>query len=252
MQQQQLAEEAAGERPLGSSSPRPWPPVTRIRSLGKLLAVEALNVVKAPTSQSTSMLHQVLAADPVIAHYQWPDQAQLELSVQLDPSGTRLVASGGGLQGSVGGAYPTTRLEVADATTGAVLWSWPHGTSRARIQGFIGPSWFSADGTQVIAGLYWGDDFSWRARPSGVSLGVAIWDAKSGELQRMIDVGPCGGRVSAVSGSRLLVWRPVYKPRGLGGCAWPNSGEMPVESVTWSPAPQHPSRIGRSGWPAAR
>ncbi len=38
-------------------------------SLAKLLALEATTVVDEPTYQSTSVLHRVLAADPIIARY---------------------------------------------------------------------------------------------------------------------------------------------------------------------------------------
>ena len=100
-------------------------------SLAKLLAVEAMNVVATPTYQSTSVLHQVLAADPVIARYSWPkDRPGLELWTDLDPSGRLLVASGGG-------GNPTRYLEVADARTGKVLWSYPS-AEIGSVSGFIG------------------------------------------------------------------------------------------------------------------
>jgi class 3 adenylate cyclase/WD40 repeat protein len=199
-------------------------------SLAKLLAVEAINGAGTPTLQSTSVLHEVLAADPIIARYSWPkDRPVDELSTILDPSGRLLVASGAG-------GSPTNHLEVADATTGMVLWSWTHGdVSSTSANGFVGPSWFSADGSQVIAGLYWGTPISTAgtAPPSGVSLGVVTWDSRTGAYQKTIDVGPCGGEVTAVSKSRVLVWTPriVSGPDGQESCDWRPGGEERVEVI---------------------
>ncbi len=83
-------------------------------------------------------------------------------------------------------------------------------------------AWFSADGTEVIAGLWWGK--ADVAPPAGITLGVAIWNAQTGELKRTIDVGPCGGAVPAVSRSRALVWTPFPGPDGQTGCHWPDDG----------------------------
>ncbi len=44
-------------------------------------------------------------------------------------------------------------------------------------------------------------------------------------------MGPCGGEVTAVSGSRLLVWTPIPGPDGRTGCHWPDDGKAPVEVV---------------------
>ena len=197
-------------------------------SLSKLLAVEAVNLVDKPTYQSTTVLHQVFAADPIIARYSWSTDrhANRELWTSLDPTGQRLVASGGG-------GNPTAYLEVVDARTGTVLWSYSAGDAdESGAKGFIGPSWFSADGSQVIAGLYWGTPISPDvAPPSGIVLGVMLWDARSGQLLKTIDVGPCGGQVTGVSESRLLVWTPLAGPDGQTGCYWPPDGEETVKVV---------------------
>jgi WD40 repeat protein len=187
-------------------------------SLAKLLAVEATKGAGAPTFQSTNVLRQVLAADPVIARYSWPkDQPVDWLWTDLDPAGRRLVASGVIW-------YPSRHLEVADPRTGTVLWSYPTGGASATSgDGFIGPSFFSADGARVIAGLYWTNPEV--APPSGISLGVAIWNAGTGELEKLIDVGPCGGAVAAVSPGRLLVRTPTPGKDGRTGCHWPMSAQ---------------------------
>ena len=180
-------------------------------SLSKLLALEATTVVDPPTYQSTSVLHQVLAADPIIARYSWPKDLPLGTSrgylvsgillTDLDPAGRLLVASA------------ASRLEVADARTGAVLWAYPDSDLGAA----IGQAYFSADGEQVIAGLAW--DQPDVAPPAG-TLGAFIWDAHTGELQKRIDLGPCGGSVNAVSQRALLVRTPSRSPDGPG-CRWP-------------------------------
>jgi len=82
----------------------------------------------------------------------------------------------------------------------------------------IGPSFFSADGMQVIAGRYWTDP---NVKPPDDSLGVMIWDAHTGTLVRRIDVGPCGGAVTAVAEGRLLVRSPTPGSDGRTECHWP-------------------------------
>jgi WD40 repeat protein len=109
-----------------------------------------------------------------------------------------------------------------------VLWSYPtEGASATGGAGFIGPSFFSADGSQVIAGLHWTDPAV--APPGG--LGVAIWDAGTGKLDKLIDVGPCGGAVAGVSPGRLLVRTPTPDPDGRPGCQWPMSGNQGLAPV---------------------
>jgi WD40 repeat protein len=143
------------------------------------------------------------------------------LWTDLDPEGRRLVASGQVWT-------PSSHLEVADPRTGTVLWSYPAGgASAASGAGFIGPSFFSAAGSQVIAGLHWTDP---AVAPPG-ALGVAIWDAATGKLDKLIDVGPCGGAVTAVSPRRLLVRTPTPGPDGRTGCQWPMSGGQGLAPV---------------------
>jgi class 3 adenylate cyclase/WD40 repeat protein/energy-coupling factor transporter ATP-binding protein EcfA2 len=189
-------------------------------SLAKLLAVEALTVVDTPTYQSSSVLHQVLAADPVIARYAWPsDKPASDLWTELDPSGRLVVAVGKG------------RLEVADIRAGNVLWSFPEvAVDLAENDDFTGPTWFSPDGTQVITSLNWGNPDT--APPAGIGLGVAFFDAQAGTLRKTIDVGPCGGSVTAISATSLLVWTPMAGPDGRTGCHWvSDDGKLTVKVV---------------------
>jgi WD40 repeat protein len=183
-------------------------------SLAKLLAVEALTLVDTPTYQSTSVLHQVLAADPIIARYSWPAEQPVgedELWTALDATGQLIVASS------------PTRLEVADPRTGAVLWSYAAAAATdAGENGYLGRSWFSADGSQVVAGEFWANVDV--ARPSGLALGALVWDAHSGQLLKTIDLGPCGGLITAISDTRLLAWTPTPASDGRPGCDWPEAG----------------------------
>jgi WD40 repeat protein len=227
-QQRALAEQAARNAQSRSLIASALTALDRDPSLAKLLAIEAITVADKPTSQSTSALHQVLAADPIIGRYQYPQESYRgELWTDLDPTGQLLVASGGG-------GHPTSHLEVADARSGRVLWSYPTGAAGGT-SGYIGPSWFSADGTQVIAGLYWGPPMTRDGEepPSSIAaaLGAMVWDAHTGEFVRRIDLGPCGGQVTGVSATRLLVWTPVPDPDG-GGCTWLIPGVFGAGSLT--------------------
>jgi class 3 adenylate cyclase/WD40 repeat protein len=188
-------------------------------SLAKLLAVEAITVVDEPSLQSTSVLHQVLAADPIIARYRWPqDQPADELWTDLDPTGQWLVASG-----TI--PSPTSRLEVADATNGTVLWSY----TQPGLGASIGPSWFSADGEEVIAGLYWTDPAV--EPPTGILLGAVIWDARTGEQLEHYPLGPCGAAVAAASEGSLLVRAPVPGADGRTACHWATAGAETLAAV---------------------
>ena len=113
-------------------------------SLRKLLALEALTFDDRPTYQSTTVLHQVLAADPVIARgYQWPaDRGGHPGWTQLSPSGDLMIAGNG-----------FNYFEVADPRTGSVAWSYPGDG-----QDGVGASYFSADDSDVIVGLTQDDD----------------------------------------------------------------------------------------------
>jgi hypothetical protein len=229
-QQRALAEQAARNAQSRSLVASALTALDQDPSLAKLLALEAIAVADKPSFQSSTLLHQALAADPIIARYRWPaGQQNGELWTDLDPTGRLLVASGGG-------GHPTSHLEVADARTGTVLWSYPAGAAAAAggASGFIGPSWFSADGKQVIAGLYWGEPATRPGEPppSGVALGAMIWDAHTGQLQRRIDLGPCGGQVTGVSERRLLVWTPLPGPDGRTGCTWLIPGVFGAGSET--------------------
>jgi len=222
-QQQQLAQEqsvlaqqAARDARSGELIASALAVKDRDGSLAKLLAVEAMNVVKTPTYQSTSVLHQVLAADPIVARYTWPaDHPAPALFTDVAPDGKLLVATG------------TARMEVADPRTGTVLWSWPsRDLGLAPGIDLMSGGLFSADGTEVIAGTWWGKPDT--APPAGVALGVTTWNAQTGELKRTIDVGPCGAAVPVVARSRALVWTPVPGPDGKTGCHWPDDGIAPL------------------------
>jgi class 3 adenylate cyclase/WD40 repeat protein len=198
--------------------------------LGKLLAVEALGFTDEPTVGSTGLLHAVLAADPVKARYRWPADREVDsLWVDLAPAGDRLAASG-----AVWG--PSDHLEVADARTGEVLWSYDVGTDGMR----VGPSFFSPDGTRVIAGVFYDHHLP---LPDDEHLGVIEWDAMTGEVLERHDLGPCGALVTALAGDRALVLAdPIEWADG-------RSRQRPVDprwGCDWYYFPQSP-RLGTLG-----
>ena len=177
-------------------------------SLSKLLALEALTFDDQPSYQSTSVLHQVLAADPIIARYHWPaGQDGAPRWTQISPSGELMVAGN-----------QNDYFEVADPRTGSVLWSYPD----QPVAGGVGTPYFSADGSQVMVGRTWDDD---KLKPPAGALGIILLDARTGQLVRRIDVGPCGGTITAAANGRLLVRRPAEGGDGL--CSWPD-GPQPL------------------------
>lgn len=78
----------------------------------------------------------------------------------------------------------------------------------------------------MIAGVYWDDP---DAEPPPLDqLGAFIWDAQDGHLERRVDLGPCGGIVTAVSQDRLLVRTPQRTADGEQPCGF---GDTPAVEV---------------------
>jgi DNA-binding CsgD family transcriptional regulator/WD40 repeat protein len=165
-------------------------------ALSKMLAVSASSLSDL-SLESVSALHRALAADPMVFRYSWSgDGVQGPLVTDLDPSGRLIVATGGY------GRPDHDRLEVVDRVTNESLWSFHPGHESVA----VGLGLFSPDGEHVIAGAYRDPfDRSGAMAPSS-TLGVHVWDSRTGELARSrIDVGSCGGIVSAVSETHALV-----------------------------------------------
>jgi WD40 repeat protein/DNA-binding CsgD family transcriptional regulator len=160
-------------------------------ALSKLLALAAASV-EDPPMESIAVLHEAWAADRTIYRYTWPDAKQGGgLWADLDPSGQLVVAAAGD--------GPDRHMQVVEWSTGQVLWTYPgDGDPPVSIEEPV----FSEDGKQVITGVLWDRE---GIEPPKDTLGVRIWDARTGELEHRIDLGPCGGFVTGVSASRLLV-----------------------------------------------
>jgi DNA-binding SARP family transcriptional activator len=194
--------------------------------LSKLLAVTAA-AEAAPTVESTAALHQAWAADPVIGRSRavhdagtWPD---------LDPTGRRLVTAG---------SYPVNAtngtLAVVDPRTDEHLWTVQLDEPSA----FVGSPFFTEGGERVVAGVFW-DPFNTRRMPGPLEddavdepvadvLGAHVWDADTGELVERIELGRCGGLVTAMSETHLLV-RTLRGPEDvLRACDWA-AGTMSAE-----------------------
>jgi DNA-binding SARP family transcriptional activator/WD40 repeat protein len=173
--------------------------------LAKLLALASATTAE-PSLDTIAVLHQAYEADRIVGRYAWPDEEDNGwLGTDLHPDGSRLVAAGEDVAA-------TTYLEVADLTTGRVLWSY----ETARPEAVIDSPSFSIDGATVVAGVYWR---AWETDPEPLAvrfgfdaprpevLGAYVWDSDTGELLRRFDLGPCGGWVHGLSDTHLLATR---------------------------------------------
>jgi len=164
--------------------------------LSKMLAVSASSLADLSIG-SLSALHGAIAADPVVYRYAWPgDGVPGPFVTDIDPSGRLIVATGG--YGRRDHGY----LEVVDRVTNEVLWSFdPEFDGVA-----VGLGRFTPDGEYVIAGTYRDPFARDRAVAPPTTLGVHVWKATTGEPVRpVIDVGSCGGSISEVSQTHVLV-----------------------------------------------
>jgi WD40 repeat protein len=97
---------------------------------------------------------------------------------------------------------------------------------------------FTPDGEHVVVGAYW-DPYSWRRPPiafDGVDepppglLGAHVLDAATGMPVELVDLGRCGGVVSGVSETHLLVRTLHGDARVMRECRW-DEGTIAVELV---------------------
>jgi DNA-binding SARP family transcriptional activator/WD40 repeat protein len=166
-------------------------------ALAKLLAVTAAGDGSELGVEELALLHRLLAADRVQARYTWPHAGEaVMLETDVHPAGDRLVAAGSMLG-------PSGTIEVHDLATDAAVWSHEVGDGR----GIVGPR-FASDGERVVAGVV---DLTDGEEDPG-PVGVHVWDAASGDLETVVDVGPCGGWVDTVAGSRVSVVAPITPP----------------------------------------
>ena len=200
-------------------------------SLAKLLAVQAMSVEKAPTFQSTSVLHDVLAADPVIAHFSWPEDRNVtETWMDLAPEGDAFAAVVYAEDRSnAEEAVPLPDvLEAISLPDGALRWSFPAPAAGDQVARLWDP-FYTKDGTRVISAAFWEDPKEGPEPYAGRDLGVLVIDAATGELMRTIDVGPCGAHLHGVDGEVALIRTP--RPASDGACDWGDSTGLPLQAV---------------------
>jgi WD40 repeat protein/DNA-binding SARP family transcriptional activator len=198
-------------------------------TLATLLAVAA--DASAPTPASMRALHGALAADLTIARWTFRGEVG-SLAVDLHRTGDRLVSAGSFDPGGSG-----WRMDVVDLASGDVEWSLDlseHGEPSA----FLAEPHFTPAGDEVFVGVYW-DPASWRRlappvdgidEPDPGLVGAYVWDATTGELTQRIDLGRCGGVVSAVTPTHLLA-KTLHGPSDVQrSCAW-RDGSVAVELV---------------------
>ena len=154
------------------------------------------------------------------------------VTADIHPDGDRIVAAGI-LQPDGSGST----LEVVDPYTDEPVWSVDV-SDGGHESAFVAEPRFTADGEQVVAGVYW-DPFNWRRlppfegeidEPVADRLGAHFWDAQSGELLDRIDLGRCGGVVVAVSPTHAVA-KTLHGPADvMNGCRW-RDGSIGVELI---------------------
>jgi WD40 repeat protein len=187
-------------------------------TLSKLLAVTAASFGE-PTTESIAALHQAWAADPVVNRLPPPPQPLNGTYASIDPSGSHAVIGGGGdLTAS------WNHLEVVDPRTGDLEWTFdpPYFSANP-----VRPL-FSPDGSAVVTGVVWVQKPWERPEPDPQSVGAFFLDAGTGEIVQHVDVGRCGGIVSAMSATELLV--KTLRGRSEQTCDW-LAGPIAVELI---------------------
>ncbi len=201
-------------------------------ALAKSLAAASVDPrLGTPTTVALAALHQTFAADAAVARWGFVGEVG-SVVADVDDQGTRLAAAG---RFGVGGTGWT--LSVVDVATGRTSWSLDLSRAREASLALAEPV-FTADGERVVVGTYW-DPSSWRRPPIAIEgvdepprgvLGARIHDAVSGALVDRIDLGRCGGVVSAVSTTHLLARTLHGDEDVLTECRW-REGTIGVELV---------------------
>ncbi len=200
-------------------------------TLAKLLAVASATMAE-PTRQSIAALHEAWAADRVVSRY----GATFELGLiwsDLNPNGDRIVVSGSLPSDGSGWVF-----EVVDPVSDELKWSLDLAQDPRQASAFVGSPFFSADGAQVVAGVFWDPHNSRRIpvpfdgvdEPIPTLLGAHLWDSTTGELLDRFDLGRCGGLVSGMSSTHLLVRTLYGSDDVVNGCLW-SEGQLGIELV---------------------
>jgi DNA-binding CsgD family transcriptional regulator/WD40 repeat protein len=189
-------------------------------SVAKLLALSAAQSADSADGLM-SLLRETWAADRIVYRYARPAEHALRAPpwIDLDPTG-RLIVSSAGFQPPERNDY----IEVVDWQTDDVVWSEDLDDDSV----VIGPSFFSPDGSRVIAGVGWMPAEGDAVPPD--SLGVHIWDFRTGR-GTTFPVGRCGAIVTAVTAMNVLVRTLPDDPSGAPTCfdGDPGTLELGVE-----------------------
>jgi DNA-binding SARP family transcriptional activator/WD40 repeat protein len=201
-------------------------------ALAKTLAVAAADAETGPpTPAAVAALHRSFAADATVARWGFVGEVGY-VTADIDDAGARLAAAGIFQPDRAGWT-----LSVADVASSETLWSLDLSQTGAASAALAEPL-FTAGGKQVVVGVYW-DPSSWRRPPiafDGVDeppsglLGAQVRDAATGDLVEVIDLGRCGGVVSGVSDTHLVVRTLHGDDAVMRECRW-DDGTIGVELV---------------------
>jgi len=199
-------------------------------TVGKLLAVAAA-VVGPSTLAADAALHETIAADHTVARWGFTGEVGV-LKGALNPAGDRLAAAGVFQSDGTGWT-----VHIVNPYTDEEAWQVDLSTSGAA-SAFVTNPFFTADGRYVVAGSYW-DPYGWRRMPipfEGVDepivdlVGANVWDAASGARVERIDLGRCGGAVTALTDEYVLARTLHGSPDVLRDCRW-RDGSVGVELI---------------------
>jgi WD40 repeat protein/DNA-binding SARP family transcriptional activator len=160
-------------------------------ALAKLLALSAFELDATATLETTALLHRALALDRVVARVAWEPDDLEPWWIQVHPDGERMLV------------LAHDRVAMLSIVDQVEHWRWPPEPLPPGAE--IDYSWISADGEQVLVGVL-RDIYVDEVPPSDVP-GVHVLDVETGDALERIDIGPCGGWVEGLAGSRLVVNR---------------------------------------------
>jgi class 3 adenylate cyclase/WD40 repeat protein len=163
-------------------------------SLSKLLALSAASIADPPI-ETLSALHQAWASDRIVARYTWPeDEVGNGVAAVFSPDGSRLAASG-----------DSSYLEVIDWRSGEVIWSYDPGVPDA----WVSQPYFTRDGQSVVVSVLYAPAPEVDPDPAEGMVGLHVFDAGTGHLQRTLNLGHCGGFLLGMGDTHAIVTAEV-------------------------------------------
>jgi WD40 repeat protein len=158
-------------------------------ALAKLLALEAAQLGDQPSIENLALLHRVLAADAVVARYDWTSTfgADTYVGSTLHPDGRHVLLVEG------------DEVQIRDRVTDLPRWRWPDDPLEGIV---LELSAFDPDGTNLVIGVVRDEAALDVDVPDGI-LGLHVRRVDDGSLVQHLDVGPCGGWVEGVSATHV-------------------------------------------------